>query len=111
MSIIKQKQETPDQRPGPGDYFVVQSEYSTWYVSAATAEAVGRALGRRWLGPRWLRFVDLNGSRAWLRADPQSCSATATASSATCAARRSAPTAAGTTRSSERESRRSAPVR
>ncbi|MBB4637383.1 hypothetical protein [Longimicrobium terrae] len=69
MSIIKQKQDTPDQRPGPGDYFVVQSEYSTWYVTAATAEAVGRALDRRWLRPRWLRFVDLNGSRAWLRAD------------------------------------------
>jgi hypothetical protein len=69
MSIIKQKQETPEQRPGPGDYFIVQSEYTAWYVTAATAAEVGRALDRRWLRPRWIKFMDLNGSRAWVKAE------------------------------------------
>ena len=33
-----------------------------------TAERIGRQLDRRWR-PRWIKFVDLHGVRAWVRGD------------------------------------------
>lgn len=66
MKTLKQKEETPDERPGPGDYYMVVAQYSTWFVSPETAVRLGRALDRRWR-PRWVKFVDLAGSRAWVR--------------------------------------------
>lgn len=59
-----------DQQPeGPrpvGDYYVVNSRYDTYYVSSETARRVGACLERAWR-PRWVKFVDLNGGRVWLR--------------------------------------------
>lgn len=72
MDKLKQKEETPEQRPGPGDYYMVVTEYTTWYVSPETAARMGRALDRRWR-PRWVKFVDLTGSRVWLRASTIEC--------------------------------------
>lgn len=39
---------------------------SVFWVSGETAAKVGRALSALW-PRRWLRFVDRNGSRAWVR--------------------------------------------
>jgi hypothetical protein len=72
MKSLKQKEETPEQRPGPGDYYEVVARYNTWYVSARTAARMGRALDRRWR-PRWMKFVDVTGSRAWVRTDSIDC--------------------------------------
>jgi hypothetical protein len=71
MNKLKQKEETPEQRPGPGDYYMV-AQYSTWYVSPETAARMGRALDRPWR-PRWLKFVDLTGARVWLQTDAIEC--------------------------------------
>ena len=68
MKTLKRKEETPEERPGPGDYYMVVAEYSTWYVSPETAARLGRALDRPWR-PRWVKFVDLSGSRAWVRTE------------------------------------------
>ena len=72
MKMLKQKQETPEERPGPGDYYLVVAQYSTWYVSPETAARVGAALDRR-SRPRFVKFVDLAGSRAWVRTDAIEC--------------------------------------
>jgi hypothetical protein len=68
MKHLKKKEETPDKRPGPGDYYELNSRWGTWYVSPETAARVGRALEKR-KPKKWLKFVDLNGSRAWVRSD------------------------------------------
>jgi len=72
MNKLKQKQEMPGERTGPGDYFMVIAQYSTWYVSPETAARIGRVLDRRWR-PRWLKFQDLSGSRAWVRTESVEC--------------------------------------
>lgn len=72
MNKLKQKQETPEERPGPGDYYMVVAQYSSWYVSPETAARIGRQLDRRFR-PRWLKFQDLSGSRAWVRTDSVEC--------------------------------------
>jgi hypothetical protein len=69
MTKVRQKQERESEEPRPGDYYVIVSQYETWYVSPETAARVGRVLDRRWARPRWVKFVDLSGSRVWLRAD------------------------------------------
>jgi hypothetical protein len=66
MNKLKQKEETPEQRSGPGDYYELICRYDTWYISPETAAHIGRQLDRRWR-PRWIKFVDLKGSRAWVR--------------------------------------------
>jgi hypothetical protein len=68
MKNLKQKEESPEQRFGPGDYYEVVSRYGNWYVSPETAARIGRVLDRHWR-PRWLKFVDINGARAWVRTD------------------------------------------
>lgn len=72
MNKLKQKQETPEEPPGPGDYYLVVAHYASWYVSPETAARIGRQLDRRWR-PRWLKFQDLSGSRAWVRTDSVEC--------------------------------------
>lgn len=72
MNQLKQRQETPDEWTGPGDYFLVVAQYSTWYVSPQTAARIGRVLDRRFR-PRWLKFQDLSGSRAWVRTSSVEC--------------------------------------
>ncbi|HET6231328.1 MAG TPA: hypothetical protein VFE05_14745 [Longimicrobiaceae bacterium] len=49
-----------------GDYFVVATEWNTFYVSAWTAARVARCLDRAWR-PCWLKFSDVGGSRVWVR--------------------------------------------
>ena len=68
MKALKQREDTPEHRSGPGDYYEVTTEFGMWYVSGDTAARIGRVLERRWR-PRWVKFVDLAGSRAWIRAD------------------------------------------
>ena len=67
MKNVKQKEEPREERPEAGDFYVVASELGTWYVTPETAERIGRVLDRRWR-PRWLKFVDVSGSRVWLQA-------------------------------------------
>lgn len=68
MNGLKHMQGLPERPAGPGDYYEVTTEFAVWYVSAATAARIGTALERRWR-PRWIKLVDLSGSRAWVRAD------------------------------------------
>jgi hypothetical protein len=69
---LKERQETPEERTGPGDYFLVMTDCGTWYVSQQTAASIGRVLDR-WIRPRWLKFQDLTGSRAWVRTASVDC--------------------------------------
>lgn len=67
MTTTRQKQEQAGrEQPSAGDYFVVDTRRDWFYVDAATASRLSRALERRWL-PRWIKFVDINGARVWLR--------------------------------------------
>ena len=43
------------------EYFVVRAG-SDWIVSKETAQSLQRQLGRPWLKPRWIRFVDITGA-------------------------------------------------
>lgn len=53
-------------KPGVGDFYIVVSQTGTWYVSPETAARVGAQLDRRFR-PRWIKFVDVYGSRVWQR--------------------------------------------
>jgi hypothetical protein len=69
MNRLKNALQQPEEQDLPaGDYFLIVTRGDTFYVSAETARRVGRMLERRWR-PRWVKFVDLNGARAWVRAD------------------------------------------
>ena len=50
-----------------GDYFVLSAESGSWVVSTAMVRAIESALDA-WPAPRWIRFVDLSGSRVRVRA-------------------------------------------
>ena len=65
---LKEGQEVPMEGPRFGDYFVVVSEWGTWYVSPDTAARIGRQIERRFR-PRFLKFVDVSGSRVWVRTE------------------------------------------
>jgi hypothetical protein len=67
MNQIKEKQEGPEEELPAGDYFVVATEFDSYYVTPETARRLGRALDRFWR-PRWLKFVDRHGARAWVLA-------------------------------------------
>jgi hypothetical protein len=61
----------PGQRPEQPrelDFYVILSELGIWYVSSEAAVRVGAMLDRGWRCPRWVKFVDVSGSRVWLRA-------------------------------------------
>jgi hypothetical protein len=62
MTRNGRRQEGPDS----GDYFVVSTADGWYYVDYATAARLSRQLDRRWT-PAWVKFVDLSGSRVWLR--------------------------------------------
>ena len=66
MTMVKQGRQTPPEPQGPGDFYTVNSRYDCYIVSAETARRLGACLDRRWR-PRWLKFVDINGGRVWLR--------------------------------------------
>ena len=67
MNQIKEQQERPGEELPAGDYFVVATQFDSYYVTADTARELGRALDRFWR-PRWLKFVDRHGARAWVLA-------------------------------------------
>ena len=52
----------------PGNYYELRGEFCTWEISVETAVRIARLLERRWR-PRWIKFVDLHGARAWVRGD------------------------------------------
>lgn len=67
MSQIKERQEGSGEELPAGDYFVVATQFDSYYVTPETARELGRALDRFWR-PRWLKFVDRHGARAWVLA-------------------------------------------
>jgi hypothetical protein len=50
------------------EYFALDSDSGYWMVSVEAAREIERALDR-WPPPRWLRFVDITGSRIRIRSE------------------------------------------
>ena len=59
-------------RPDAGDYFIVTGENCSWLVSTAMARHIEAMLDAE-SPARWVRFVDLSGSRILLRARQIDC--------------------------------------
>src|SRR3712207_9355373 len=63
MTLVKNvPQERAGEQPGAGDYFVLETPFSCWYLSVEMARAVDRDLMTTPL-PEWTVFVDLAGAR------------------------------------------------
>jgi hypothetical protein len=62
-SVKEEGAETP-REPVAADYFVVVGEFCTWYVSTEMARFIEECLES---GAKWVKFVDLIGSRIRLR--------------------------------------------
>lgn len=60
------REEGPEELPNCGDYFVLETVYSMWYLSVEMARAIDRQLATTPL-PEWTVFVDLAGARVRLR--------------------------------------------
>jgi hypothetical protein len=67
MKRLQEQSEEGEAKPAAGDYFVVSSEFGTWYVSTEMARFIEACLE---VEPplRWVKFVDLTGARIRLRA-------------------------------------------
>lgn len=65
MHGLKEESEPEAVRPDAGDYFIVSGDSSTWYVSTEMARHIEAMLD---VEPRvrWVKFVDLAGSRVRL---------------------------------------------
>ncbi len=66
MDKLKEKSGDESARSGVGDYFVVMAEQSSWRVSTAMARAIDAMLDAE-PKAKWVKFVDLSGSRVRLR--------------------------------------------
>ena len=67
MTVVKnESQEPAGDLPDAGDYFVLETPFSCWYLSVEMARAVDRDLSATPL-PEWTVFVDLAGARVRLR--------------------------------------------
>jgi hypothetical protein len=67
MTVVKKESEEPaGELPDAGDYFVLESPFSMWYLSVEMARVVDRDLAASPL-PEWTVFVDLAGARVRLR--------------------------------------------
>lgn len=67
MTVLdKESQQPAGEPPGVGDYFVLETPFSSWYLSVEMAGAVDRDLAATPL-PEWTVFVDLAGARVRLR--------------------------------------------
>ena len=67
MSVLeKEFPEAAGEPPNAGDYFVLETTFSAWYLSAEMARAVDRDLNASPL-PEWTVFVDVTGARVRLR--------------------------------------------
>ena len=62
----KESQEPAGELPDAGDYFVLETPFSSWDLSVEMARAVDRDLMATPL-PEWTVFVDLAGARVRLR--------------------------------------------
>lgn len=54
------------QRPTAGDYFVVSTGSTTWWVSTAMARHIEATIDK-WPRTRWVTFIDLSGARVRVR--------------------------------------------
>jgi hypothetical protein len=66
MNSLKDGSEPEAVKPHAGDYFIVSGENSTWYVSTRMARFIETVLDAE-PEVRWVKFVDLSGSRVRLR--------------------------------------------
>jgi len=66
ITLRSEDQERPP--PGPGDYFVIQTRESWFFVSTFMARAIQSQLGR-FIRPRWITFVDVVGACVRVRSD------------------------------------------
>ena len=66
MTVLQKSKEPAEEPAGVGDYFVLDAQGSSWYISVEMARAVDRDLTTR-PPPEWTVFVDLSGSRVRLR--------------------------------------------
>jgi hypothetical protein len=67
MTVVQKESQEPAGEPsGAGDYFVLETPFSCWYLSGEMARAVDRDLTATPL-PEWTVFVDLAGARVRLR--------------------------------------------
>lgn len=65
MHGLKEEPEPEAVKPDAGDYFIVSGENSTWYVSTEMARFLDTMLDAE-PRVRWIKFVDLSGSRVRL---------------------------------------------
>jgi hypothetical protein len=63
---LRNKGEEAPRQSGAADYFVVSCNNSTWYVSTEMARFIEECLDTR-KPAKWVKFVDLIGSRVRLR--------------------------------------------
>lgn len=67
MTVLDQESQQPGgEPPAVGDYFVLETPFSIWYLSVDMARAVDRDLTATPL-PEWTVFVDLAGARVRVR--------------------------------------------
>ena len=66
MIGIKEEQGPEPISPAAGDYFIVSGDCGTWLVSTVMARHIELVLDAQ-PPARWVRFVDLAGSRVRLR--------------------------------------------
>lgn len=65
MNGLREHSEPEAVRPDAGDYFIVSADSSTWYVSTEMARFIEAVLDAE-PRTRWVKFVDLSGSRVRL---------------------------------------------
>jgi hypothetical protein len=65
MNGLREESEPEAVKPDAGDYFIVSGENSTWYVSTEMARFIETVLDAE-PRVRWVKFVDLSGSRVRL---------------------------------------------
>src|SRR5258707_10757175 len=66
MNSLREESGPEAVEPSAGDFFIVSGDCSTWLVSTEMARFVESILDAR-PRPRWVKFVDLAGSRVRLR--------------------------------------------
>ena len=66
MNDLREESGPEAVEPGAGDFFIVSGDCSTWLVSTEMARFIESILDAS-PRPRWVKFVDLAGSRVRLR--------------------------------------------
>ncbi len=65
MKRLREEEQDEPAKQVAGDYFVVSARSCSWVVSTEMARFIEACLDKR-LGIKWLKFVDLHGSRVRL---------------------------------------------